>query len=43
MLIVLVLVLVDASILVTWQIVDPFDKAVKRMSPEVSDCREEQE
>ncbi|GFN93870.1 gamma-aminobutyric acid type b receptor [Plakobranchus ocellatus] len=35
MLIVLVLVLVDASILVTWQIVDPFDKAVKRMSPEV--------
>ncbi|RUS81651.1 hypothetical protein EGW08_010568 [Elysia chlorotica] len=36
MLIVLVLVLVDASILVTWQIVDPFDKAVKRMSPEVS-------
>ncbi|XP_059157724.1 gamma-aminobutyric acid type B receptor subunit 2-like [Physella acuta] len=34
MLIVLVLVLLDAVILVTWQVVDPVDKAVKRLSPE---------
>ncbi|CAG5121836.1 unnamed protein product, partial [Candidula unifasciata] len=35
MLIVLVLVLLDVLVLVTWQVVDPFDKAVKRLSPEV--------
>ncbi|XP_025087523.1 gamma-aminobutyric acid type B receptor subunit 2-like isoform X6 [Pomacea canaliculata] len=35
MLLVLVLVLVDVGILITWQVIDPFEKAEKKLSPEV--------
>ena len=35
LLIVLVLVCLDAAILVTWHVLDPFEKATKRLTPEV--------